>query len=143
MAYLTPTVDDFKARFARDFPYGTTLDTVTDNDVTIGLNQAGINFNPAQWFNQQAYTEGWLLLSAHQMVLNLRNSSQGIAGGYTWLENSKTAGSVSAGYSIPQRILDNPFFAMLTKTSYGAKYLELLAPQLVGQIFSVRGITHP
>lgn len=142
MAYTTPTVADFKQRFFRDFPYGTTPDTVMDQDISLALNNTAINFNPGQWSSQIAYTEGWLLLSAHMLVTNLRSSSQGIAGGYTWLENTKAANTISAGYAIPQRILDNPTFAMYTKTSYGAKYLELLLPQLAGQMFCVRGITH-
>lgn len=143
MAFNNPTVTDFKTYFFRDFPYGSTLDTVTDQDISNALQDADINFNSNLWASQATYTTGFLLLSAHFLVTNLRASSQGIAGQFAWIEASKSAGSVSEGLSIPQRILDNPEFAMLSKTNYGAKFLFLILPQLTGQMFVSHGGTQP
>jgi hypothetical protein len=86
---------------------------------------------------------GFLYLSAHYLVTDLKNSSQGVASQYDWLTTNKAAGSVSQGSSIPQRILDNPELAMLSKTGYGAKYLSLILPQLCGNIFTICGRTLP
>lgn len=143
MPYSTPTVTDFKNYFFRDFPYGSTLDTVTDQDISNALQMCDINFNPNFWASQATFTIGYLLLTAHFMVMSLRASSQGISGQYSWLENSKSVGSVSDSFQIPQRILDNPELAMLSKTNYGARYLFLILPQLTGQVFSVCGTTQP
>lgn len=146
MAYTVPDVDDFKARFFRDFPYGGengNLQQVQDADIEFALTDAGINFNEGLWGTQAMFSEAYLLLAAHFLVWNLRNSSQGIAGSYQWLETSKTVGSVSQGLTIPQQILDHPVLAMLSKTTYGAKYLFLLLPRLVGQIYTVCGATRP
>jgi hypothetical protein len=137
-----PGVTDFKAYFFRDFPYGTTVDTVQAADITNALAEAAFNANEAILTTQAKYTLGYLLLAAHYLVVNLRASSQGIAGKYTWLPASQSAGSIAASYQIPQRILDNPELAMLAQTPYGARYLSLILPLLAGQVFAVCGRTH-
>lgn len=142
MAYTKPSVADFKAYFNRDFPYGATLADVQDTDITKALFDAGFSFNSALFSAQDQYTLGYLLLSAHYLVLNLRASSQGIQGQYSWLVTSKSVGSVSEGLAIPEKIMANPYFAMLSKTPYGAKYLELILPRLIGPMFSSFGRTH-
>lgn len=141
--FTQPTIADFKAYFNRDFPYGATIDKVMDSDIQKGMDLATINLNVGLFCTQQQYTIGFLLLSAHYLVLDLRASSQGIAGNYPWLTTSKSVGSVSEGLAIPPRILDNPIFAMLTKTNYGAQYLDMVLPQITGQMFTVHGRTLP
>jgi hypothetical protein len=136
-----PVAADFKAYFFRDFPYGKTLETVTDADITNAIQMASYNFNADFWPDQPLFTLGYLLLSAHYLVLNLRGSSQGIAGQYSWLQTSKSVGSVSEGLQVPDRILANPLMAMYSKTTYGAKYLELVLPMLTGQIYTALGDT--
>lgn len=141
--YTDPTILDFQSYFRRDFPYGTTPDTVEDQDITNAFADASVNINQGMFSTQANYTLGFLLLSAHNLVLNLRASSQGIAGQFSWLSSSKSVGSVSEGISIPQRVLDNPAYAMLSKTNYGAKYFAMLLPNLSGQMFTVQGRTKP
>jgi len=145
LAYLNPTVDDFKNYFTRDFPYGTDPSTnILDSDIAKAYGQVNLfGINSGLFTNQENYTIGYLWLAAHFLVVDLRASSQGIAGRYNWLESNKAVGNVSSGYSIPQRILDYPSFSMLTQTRYGAKYLEMLLPLLIGQIFTVAGHTKP
>ena len=144
MAFTNPSVSDFQNYFTRDFPYGTDPNVaVVDSDITKAFGQTNINFNPDLWADQDSYTIGYLLLAAHYLVIDLRMSSQGLSGQYNWIETSKAVQGVSQGFSIPQRILDNPEFAMLSQTNYGAKYLNLVLPQLSGQIFNVYGRTLP
>ncbi len=144
MAFTDPTVADFKVYFVRDFPYGTDISkNVLDQDIQSAINDVGFNFNSGLFATQSNYSTGFLLLAAHFLVINLRASSQGIAGQYSWLEGSKSVGSVSESFNIPQRILDNPEFAMLSKTFYGAKYLFLILPLLTGNIFITHGRTTP
>lgn len=142
MAYTNPSVAAFRGYFSRDFPYGTDPETsVLDADIAKAMQLTNINFNPCFWANQSSYDVGYFLLSAHYLVMNLRASSQGINGQFSFLEQSKSVGSVSQSFAIPQRILDNPNFSILTKTNYGAAYLELIIPQLSGQVFTVVGRT--
>ncbi len=144
MPYTNPTTTDFKNYFVRDFPYGVDPKTsILDQDITNALADAGINFNPALWATQANYTIGYLLLTAHFLVMSIRASSQGLGGQFAFLENSKSVGSVSEGISIPQRILDNPEFSYLCKTNYGTKYLMLVLPALSGQMFVVTRCTLP
>lgn len=142
MTFLNPTVADFKDYFTRDFPYGSDPQTsVLDSDIAKAYGQVNFSINPGRFSKQEDYTLGYLWLAAHWLVTDLRASSQGIAGRYNWLEASKGVGNVNSSYSIPQRILDNPTFSMLTQTQYGAKYLQLLLPGLTGQIFIAPGHT--
>jgi hypothetical protein len=143
-SFIYPSIADFKAYFFRDFPYGDDIETnVTDQDIAKAMGQANVNFNPALFGDQNSFSIAYDLLSAHYLVVDLRMSSQGINGQYSFLEQSKSVGSVSQSFAIPQRILDDPYFSMLSKTNYGAKYLELIIPQLAGQMFLVHGSTRP
>jgi hypothetical protein len=143
--FLNPTIDDFKNYFTRDFPYNNSDPSlgVTDQDIAKAFGQTNVNFSQSLWSTQADYTIGYLFLSAHWLVMDLRMASQGLNGQYTWIETSKSVQGVAQGFQVPQRILDNPELAMLAKTNYGAKYLGLVLPQLSGQIFPVLGRTLP
>lgn len=142
--YTAPTVANFEARFNRDFPYGSDINTsVTPQDITNAFNLVDITINQGLWDTQGTYTIAYLLLAAHFLVLNLRASSQGLNGQYNWMQNSKSAAAVSESFTIPQRVIDNPDFAQYFKTNYGAQYMNLLWPQLAGQTFTVCGSTRP
>ena len=142
--FTNPSVAEFKAYFYRDFPYGTDMETsVLDEDIAKAFGQTNININQDLFSDQGSYDIGYFLLAAHYLVVDLRMSSQGINGQFSFLEQSKSVGSVSQSFGIPQRILDDPYFSMLAKTNYGAKYLQLLLPQLAGQIYISYGSTRP
>ncbi len=144
MAFTNPAVADFKNQFVRDFPYGTDPKVaVLDQDIANAFVKANININQELWDDQASYTLGYLLLSAHFMVLSLRSSSQGLNGQYNWAQNNKSVAGISEGFEIPQRIKDNPLFMAYTKTNYGAEYLNMLWPKLLGQTFTVCGSTRP
>lgn len=138
MAFTYPQISDFKARFNRDFPYGTDPNNaVLDIDISNSFLDAETMFNPAIWTSQSAFTIAFLLLAAHNLVINIRNSSQGLNGQYSWAQNSKAVGPVNEGIEIPQRLKDNPDFMAYSKTNYGAKYLNMMWPYLCAPTFSV------
>lgn len=142
MAYTYPTVDDFKNYFVRDFPYGTDPDTsILDSDISKAMSEAKFNFNIRFASSQENFDLLFYYLTAHYLCIDMRNASQGIQGQYSWVQTSRSVGSVSEGLQVPQRIMDNPELAMLTKTTYGGKYLQLILPQLSGQVFTVCGGT--
>lgn len=144
MAFTAPTIAQFQAQFIRDFPYGTDPNiSVLDGDIINAFNLVDISINPALWSDQTSYQIAYGYLAAHFLVLNLRASSQGLNGQYNWDQNSKSVGSVTESFTIPQRIIDNPDFMAYTKTNYGAMYLNLVWPLLVGPMFSVYGRTKP
>lgn len=144
MAYTRPTVADFKAYFSRDFPYNADPNIgITDADITKAQGEANFNINEGLFSSQANFNIGFNYLTAHYLTVDIKASSQGIYGSFNWPEQSKSVGSVSQSFSIPQRILDNPMFSFYTTSPYGAKYLNLILPQLSGQIFTVAGRTLP
>ena len=147
MAYERPSVDDFKDYFDRDFPFAPeddpdNMDYVRDKDIEKAQGEAYINVNDALASDQEQYSLFFNYMTAHYLVTDIGNSSQGLAGRYSWIESSKSVGSVSESFSIPQRILDNPELAMISKTTYGAKYLSMIVPLLTGVAFCIAGRTH-
>ena len=142
MAFTNPAVSDFQNQFVRDFPFGTDPNvSVTATDIANAFTFTNVLINQALWPDQGSYNLGYLLLSAHFLVLNLRASSQGLNGQYNWMQNNKAVGSVSEGFEIPERIKNNPDFMQYYKTNYGAQYMNLLWPQLAGQMFQICGQT--
>lgn len=143
MAYDNPTIQDFKDRFFRDFPYGTDPATsVLDQDIANAYGLVNINVSQDLFSDTPNYQTGYMLLAAHFLVTSLRASSQGLSGQSSGgLVSSKSVGSVSTSFTIPQRILDNPEFAWLSSTPYGMQYLFMLLPQLTGQIYIAPGRT--
>lgn len=140
---LEISVAGFKAYFYRDFPYGNTASTVMNQDIRKALIEATCFVNKDLFCTTGSYNQGVLLLAAHFLAMNLRASSQGISGSFPWMQTSKSVGSVSESYQIPQWIMDNPEWAMLTKTNYGAQFLFMVLPSLSGQVFTVLGRTLP
>ena len=63
MSYVNPSVADFKTKFARDFPFGTSTATVMDSDIASAFSDAEVNLNPELFESQSSYTAGYLLLS--------------------------------------------------------------------------------
>ena len=144
MAFTNPSVNDYKSFFIRDFPYGTDPNTsILDSDIAKAFTFTNVNINPALFGDQTSYNIGYFLLSAHYMVMNIRASSQGINGQFSFLEAGKGVGSISQSFSIPQRVLDNPDWSILCKTNYGAQYIQFVLPQLAGNTFIVYGSTRP
>lgn len=141
---MNPSVQQFKDFFFRDFPYGTDLNVnVLDEDITKAFTLTNVNMNQGLFADQGSYNVGYFYLSAHYLVMNLRASSQGINGQFNFPEASKSVGSISQSFSIPQRVLDNPDWAVLMMTNYGAQFMQLILPQLAGQMYAVFGTTLP
>lgn len=148
LAYDNPTIADFKTEFFRDFPYAPDaspddLDYITDQDIAKAYRQTNVTINPTLFPNQSAYSQAYLWLSAHWLQYDINTSSQGVNGSAGFAVQSKTVGNVSESYAIPQRILDNPFYALLNQTKYGQKYYTLIAPTLNGYLYTVHGTSRP
>lgn len=147
MAYINPSVSDFKTYFNRDFPYQPAGPPdlnlyIQDADIQKAIDITTIWINSALFTSQQFYTIGFMYLTAHNLVEAVKAWGQGAAGVYEFLVQSKAVGSVSVSFAIPEYVLRNPYFAMIMKDPYGAKYMELVLPYLTGAMFTVCGKTH-
>ncbi len=86
-------------------------------------------------------------MTAHLLVLSLQNAGglsapssfqgAGSSGGGTI--ESKTVGSVSVTYAIPDRVKNSPILGQYMRTGYGQKYLQMLAPKIPGRRVVVVG----
>lgn len=139
------TVAEFKTWFSRDFPYSEDGDLtgVTSVDIQKAFAEANMNFNPSLFDTEENLKLGFLYLAAHYLCIDLQNSAQGINGKYEGLMSSKSVGSVSVGYTIPNWVTEHPIYSLLTQTRYGMKFLSLIIPLLIGNVRAVKGATHP
>ena len=141
--FAFPVVADFKAYFVRDFPYGTDVNAnVLDQDIANAQTEAQVSINQALFPDQNTFNLGFNLFTAHTLVVNLRASSQGISGQFAWLQSGHSVGNVSEAFAIPERVQASPMYAYLTKTNYGAKYLNLIFPNLIGVVSTAHGRTN-
>jgi len=122
----------------------TNIKRVSDFDIARAFNAAEA-FNMTRNLSgaQSAFTYAYNLLAAHYLCVTLQASMTGLAGKAEWLTNSKTVGNVMESYQIPPRILNSPFLSKLSRTTYGAQFLELFSPQLIGNMASFHRPTLP
>ena len=148
-----PAVSDFKLQFVREFVYGPSPAAVMDADIQRAINEAGITFNPGLWDGQTALGSTtelnivYLYVSAHYLTLNVQgagglsavNFGRGVKSSGGGTIESKSIGSVSITYAIPDHIKNEPILSQFMRTDFGQKYLCLLTPRLVGNVAVVSG----
>jgi hypothetical protein len=132
---LTPA--EFKKFFCDDFP------NLNDSAVLRAFMEARVNFNQSIWGDEDSIKLGYFYLTAHYICMDQRNAAGGSAATGSFPVSSRTVGSVSESYDIPQAYKDNAAFSYLTGSGYGMKYLSMLLPNLVGNIGVVCGATRP
>lgn len=148
MGHATFSVYDFKEFFQRDFPYGTDVeDSIIDNDIRTALDSSARIINHelfgAANENEDFFVECLMYLTAHNLVINIRNSSSGLTGKFEGLLTNKSISSVSASLSLPDDILQSSVKSQYFQTNYGAKYYHLISPLLIGNCFISEGATKP
>jgi hypothetical protein len=147
-------LDDFKSWFSRDFNYATPVgetdpiydcpkDYVTDADITKAFTEAKMNFNSGLFGLDDELRMCFLYLSAHYLVNDLQTSVAGVGSTGYFAVNSRSVGSVSEGYQIPDWVLNDPILGSFMTTRYGQKYLSLIKPLLIGNVQVYIGNTTP
>lgn len=150
---LTPpaTVAEFKDQFDRDFIYGTGLNSVRDKDITRAQTEALTLFNPCLWPTELVkmaynYVTAHMLVTAVQAAGGLSgvNKNQGTQNRGGGVIASKSVGGVSVNYAgLETWVAKFPALSDFLRTDYGAKYLLLLKPRLVGNLSVVAGPKYP
>lgn len=144
------TLDDFKAWFSRDFSYATlygltapsadaTCSDVSDLDITKAFTEATMNFNADLFGEDDALRMTFLYLAAHYLVNDLQTSEAGKNSAGFFPVSSRSVGSVSESYAIPEWVLRDPVLGSYMTTRYGQKYLSLIKPLLVGNVTVYQG----
>lgn len=152
MDLTTVTVQNFKDRFYRDFTYAnqvpdqkeppTDLDIIQDLDITTAFTQAQLLLNTSLLCGDTGILEGYLLLSAHCLWLNIA-AANGAGGGVAFPVASRAVGSVSESYMIPDAYKNSPVLSQYTQTRYGMQYLNLVLPNVAGNVIAIGGATQP
>lgn len=111
---------------------------ISDNDISRAFAEAKVNFNP-QMFSCESKSMVFCYLAAHYLVIDLNNAQNPLALGFMGFTQSKSVGSVSESYGIPQWMLNNSKLSLYAQTGYGRKYLSLIQPYLTGNIIFTPG----
>lgn len=107
---------------------------VMDSDITGAIGDAQFNVAPGLFGTQAQFTRAFLYLAAHQLIEKLKMAAAGVQSQYGWLTAHKSVSGVSQSFKIPAVVADNPFLANISTTRYGAMYIQIVAPLLVGNI---------
>lgn len=110
------------------------LKRVIDDDIDGAFQDASFNMNEGLFSSQSEFSRAFNYLSAHMLVEKLLASGEGLASQYNWLTQSKTVGDISESFQIPDRILKDPMLAGFSKTRYGAMFLSIISPLLIGNM---------
>ena len=114
---------------------------ISDDDILRAFAEANVNFN-SSLFEKQATAEMiYYYLAAHYLVVDINNALNGLSIGFSGLTQSKSVGSVSESYAMPKWVTDSPLFSAYSTTGYGRKYISLIQPYLLGNVFLCRGGT--
>lgn len=121
-----------------------TEDYILDSDIEKAFAEAKVSFNQSLWGDDDQIKLGFLYLTAHYLVMDLKAAQGGVYGaGISGLVSSRSVGNVSEAYSIPQAYLDDPSLSFYTQSAYGIKYLNMVLPNIRGNIKAVCGATQP
>jgi hypothetical protein len=137
------TVADFKAHFYRDFTYGAVVAVgeVVDADITKAYDEAKVNFNEGLWASQEQIKIAFLYLAAHYLVSDIQASQQGLDSVSTFPVSSRSVGSVSESYQVPEWVSKSAYLSQFANTRYGLKFCSLIRPRLVAGIAVYAGAT--
>ena len=116
------------------------LNYVSDADIENAFACALLSFNGDCLFSEEdAQNEALLLLTAHKLALSLRETGGNSTGAFTG--SSKTVGSVSESYSVPDWVNKSPIYSVYATTQYGLDYIVFVHPYTIGTAFVVGGAT--
>lgn len=112
---------------------------ISDADISRAFTEAKMNFNPKLFPKCDECRIAFCYLAAHYLVIDLNNAMNPLALGGLGLVQSKSVGSVSESYAIPQWILNDKNLGLYAQTGYGRKYISLIMPKLHGNIIFTKG----
>lgn len=118
-----------------------TDDFISENDIVRAFSEAKINFNVNLFTCCNDAAMVFYYLAAHYLVIDLNNANNPLALGFMGFTTSKSVGSVSESYGIPQWVLNSKNLGLYAQTGFGRKYLSLILPYLTGAIIYTPGAT--
>lgn len=116
---------------------------VRDYDIQQAIQGALFNVNQCLFADQASWAYAFGFLAAHNLVERMLAAGEGLRSRFNWMVTGKSAGDLSESFSIPDNIMQSSFLASLSKTRYGARYLEIISPLLIGNMLTTFRQTPP
>ena len=114
---------------------------ILDEDIETAFLEAQMNFNQTLFDTDANIKIGYLYLTAHYLVNDIRAALNGVTAFGAMPVQSRSVGNVSEAYAIPEAYLNDPSLSFLTGSAYGLKYLSMIIPMLRGNVGVVCGAT--
>ena len=114
---------------------------IQDSDIMRAFKEAKVNFNAGLFGDDDTIEMVFLYLAAHYLVIDLNNAMNPMAMGFMGFTQSKSVGSVSQSFALPDFVTKNAALSQYMQTGYGAKYVSLIYPYLIGNIMLIPGRT--
>ena len=127
--YFTLTTDDY-------------YNYINDTDIEKAIGEMTAML-PIARFETAVLSIAQLYLTAHCLCNDIKTSNAGLASQISFPVQSKSAGSISTSYGIPQAFMAKEIYAFYLTSQYGLKYLALLIPRIKGNIAIAYGWTQP
>lgn len=105
-----------------------------DNDIYNAMIEAKANFNE-NLYGESTFL-AFLYLVAFYLTVDFQNA---MGANNIGVVQSKSVGSVSESYAIPQWVVNNPILSVYASNGYGRKYLSIIRPYLVGNVMFFKG----
>ena len=110
----------------------TVLNYTQDSDIENAMAEARVNFNEDLFLDDETKKLVFLYLTAYYLTVDFKNA---MGQSTTGVVQSKSVGSVSESYAIPQWVVNRPILSVYAQNGYGLKYLSLIQPYLTGAMF--------
>ncbi len=115
---------------------------INDTDIAKAINECDAML-PVARFEDEVLALAQNYLTAHCLCNDIKTSNSGLASQISFPIQSKSAGSISTSYGIPQKFLQSPFYSFYITSQYGLKYLAMLYPRCIGALNIAEGWTQP
>lgn len=115
---------------------------ISDADIERAFAEAKVNFNANLFPDDETAEMIFYYLTAHYLVIDMNNALNPFGMGFNGFTQSKSVGSVSESYGIPQWMMNDKILGMYAQTGYGRKYLSLIAPFMIGNIIYTPGMVN-
>lgn len=112
----------------------TDLSRVTDADIEGASIDAQFNVNQDLFEDQATFIRAFCYLQAHCLCEKIAAATQGLASQYAWLTTAKSVDKISESFQIPPIVAESAFLSAFSKTRYGALYLQIITPLLIGNM---------
>ncbi len=112
------------------------LNYTQDADIENAFKEAYVNFNEGLFGDTDTAKMIFLYLTAHYLTVDFNNA---LGLNNVGIPTSKSVGSVSESYTIPQWLNQSAGLSMYATTGYGVKYATLIRPYLIGNVYIAKG----